>query len=66
MLELLEKTKPINGIYVCCCPNRPLETSWGDATHANTMGWTYEYCTVLNKMLCEANLLGYFSSLGCV
>ena len=26
----------------------------GDATHVNTMGWTYKYCTVLNKMLCEA------------
>ncbi|KAM3587686.1 uncharacterized protein V6R79_011815 [Siganus canaliculatus] len=26
----------------------------GNAAHVNTMEWTYKYCTVLNRMLCEA------------
>lgn len=57
-------------IYVCCVLTASLERintplcagiiRWivlfffpsGSAAHA--MGWTYKYCTVLNKMLCEA------------
>lgn len=31
----------------------------GSAAHA--MGWTYKYCTVLNKMLCEATPLAHLS-----
>lgn len=56
----------LSWIYVCCVlttsPERRHVLLWGteaffsgSATHFNTIGWTYKYCTVLNKMLCEAS-----------